>query len=211
MISFGTKLKFPVVSSIKIEDAYNMVKSGVFEKKINSIRDGNGEKKFLPFFSAPLFHKYIGKYRVYDGFATNRQFKIARYMIFDLDKVADVERTFDKITTIPSNILSFRSPSGNGIKMFCKIPIINNPHVFKYSYLEYLNYFRNEYGIDGFDEQTSDARRLCFVSSDKKAYFNDRASILPLVVPKLPQTKRIAEKPYIELPDDFIEVMKSGN
>ena len=76
----------------------------------------------------------------------------------------------------------FRSPSGNGIKVFTEVSADAKQH--KVSYNKVSGYFRNRLGIEA-DESCKDISRLCFLSYDPQAHYNPTSQTFEVIDPEL--------------------------
>jgi hypothetical protein len=89
----------------------------------------------------------------------------------DFDKLTeeDLERTFQIISKIPYTLLCFRSPSGNGLKVFVEVDTNEKAHT--KTYLKVQRFYENATGLKA-DPSCKDITRLCFFSHDPKLYKN---------------------------------------
>jgi hypothetical protein len=76
------------------------------------------------------------------------------------------------------SLLTFISPSGDGVKVFVKIDPHHHNESFKYA----QNYYLEHYALT-VDPKCSDVCRLCFMSYDPDAVLNLESVVLPFVVP----------------------------
>lgn len=87
--------------------------------------------------------------------------------------------TLSRLKTDKHVAAGFRSPSGNGIKLFLRIADSKTAH--KRSWIAAARYFEESYGLH-IDKATSDVARLCFLSYDPEAWIADYTpEILPPV------------------------------
>ena len=118
----------------------------------------------------------------------------------DADDIAGktVEQTFDTITKDPHLLMCFRSPSGDGLKLFFKTEgftgsaqeAIDYYKLTAFPYLE--EYLLKNYG-QGVDEKCRDIARNCFLSYDPKVYYNPDCK--PIAIPKRVEAPKPEIKP----------------
>lgn len=132
-------------------------------------------KTRLPYVVAAMFNP---PYRKIENFARTD------YFILDIDHISekeiDIEQLSAKIKNDPRIALMFRSPSGDGLKLFFKL---RNSFfdAGKYSlfYKVFAKKFAAEYGLDQVvDNRTSDVSRACFVSYDPGAWYNPDPDVI---------------------------------
>jgi hypothetical protein len=90
----------------------------------------------------------------------------------DFDDVEDLEASIEKLKKDEYVYSLFKSPSGNGIKVFVRIPPYEITHksLFKLT----RKYFKKLYNLAA-DAKCEDIPRLCFASYDPDAYYNANA------------------------------------
>jgi hypothetical protein len=87
----------------------------------------------------------------------------------------------------------FISPSGDGIKVFFRIPSNNDTH--DRSFRALLEYFKNKYGLTA-DPSTGNSNRLCYMSSDQRAWFNANPTEFAALAPEK-ETKMHQSSPCV--------------
>lgn len=116
----------------------------------------------------------------FSGEFTERTDKAIRqhsgYAVVDLDNLLDVDEVKDKVKLIPYVRAAFISPSGNGLKVVCKIPASIEHH--RHNYTKLLEDLSSKIKIDdsNFDETGVNESRACFVSHDPELYDNPNAT-----------------------------------
>lgn len=103
-------------------------------------------------------------------------------MVVDYDKCP--ESVWDEIISIPSVILAFRSPSGDGYKAVVRIPI-STPE----EHSKRFEAFGVEYPSKWFDSKNKDVSRACFESYDPNLYYNPEAEVF----------SKIEQNPHYEI------------
>lgn len=92
------------------------------------------------------------------------------YLCVDFDNIPDFDLNQLKNKLINDNtiqtVLLFKSPSGNGLKWFIKIPPVAETHGMYFDAVK--NYIQTKYNIE-IDKACRDVARACFVSYDEDA------------------------------------------
>ncbi len=140
------------------------------------------------------FKDKIPAFTFYGVLSTRRELVSASgYYAIDIDRNPDDlgednSQVFDRLgyegvkslaTNMPSTVLCFRSPSGNGIKVVHKIePMGIDLTDVSYVSHEVFKHFKKMYADLGIyiDKQCKDWNRLCYFSYDRSAYLNESAS-----------------------------------
>jgi hypothetical protein len=93
------------------------------------------------------------------------------FIHLDFDKLNEEElnNAFDIINQIPYTFLCFKSPSGNGLKVFIEVNTGLEQH--ELAYAKVLNFYEGKIGLKA-DPSCKDVTRLCFVSYDPQLYKN---------------------------------------
>jgi hypothetical protein len=92
---------------------------------------------------------------------------------FDIDNLKDLEPLKRQLIVDKYVHLLFISPSGNGLKVVVKIPIVQSD-------LEYKEYWRSisqHFNLPEQDESCKDISRACYLSVDKEPYFNPDSEV----------------------------------
>jgi hypothetical protein len=93
---------------------------------------------------------------------------------FGVWKDLNVETVKNRIRDDERVLLSFASPSEDGVKlMFRLCERCYDSGLFSVFYKEFLRRFSEQYQLEQVtDKRTSDVTRACFLSVDRNAYFN---------------------------------------
>lgn len=92
----------------------------------------------------------------------------------DFDNVPDVEHLRCEINEDKHTFSSFVSPSGDGLKVLVRIPLVDNNNDYQDYYVELVNHF-NKYG--NIDSSTKDISRACYLSFDERLYLNSESEL----------------------------------
>jgi hypothetical protein len=141
-----------------------------FKEPILAIRNliANGEKekaqkqktKLLAFTPSGTFKekRIAANLDLYSGFI---------HLDFDHIPKDDFEKSFDIIKSDPHTSFCFRSPSGDGLKVF--VEVYTKAEYHETAYQQVLDYFQSLTGLQA-DEKCKDITRLCFFSYDPDMY-----------------------------------------
>ena len=127
-------------------------------------------------------------------------------MIFDVDKINNVEDLFDTLKREPFIHFMFRSPSGNGIKFGVKLKNdITDSDLYSKVYKFASKKLSNFYNIEL--DKTSDCSRACYLGHDPNYYYNANSEGFPLLYDiEKPIEQFIAD--YENDPDTEIQIIK---
>lgn len=232
MILFGRNITAhdDPLSKLSVEMLYRAIHSPKPEsialiRQLRSVRQLGTQyyaqlKKRLPYIVCGTFNP---PYRRTENFASTN------YFIIDLDHLADKDLQPDqlkqRISPDPRVLLSFVSPSGDGLKvMFRLAKPCTDSGLFSIFYKRFATDFAQRYGIEQvIDQRTSDVTRACFLSHDPQAYYNpaadpidltlfvDTSSTLDIFPPDAPPTPPTATPLHSskDLPQDVIANIKT--
>ncbi len=94
----------------------------------------------------------------------------------DLDELGDaIEPTFELVASDPHTLACFRSPTGTGLKVVCRVDP-SKLHAESFRALEH--YMLEHFGLE-IDQACKDVSRICFVSHDPEAFVADNSTPLP--------------------------------
>ena len=128
----------------------------------------NHIKRKLPYF---LGAKFI------DNIRNSKNFEHITHFVIDIDHYGDsveVEGLKAKLSTDKRLLLSFVSPSGDGLKLvYALTNKITSLKAYSNFYKSFSQKLAIQYNIEKYvDFKTSDATRICFLSYDSNAYVN---------------------------------------
>ncbi|MFZ4680317.1 MAG: AAA family ATPase [Flavobacterium sp.] len=113
---------------------------------------------------------YITPSGVFNKRSNNELIAHSGYLSIDFDNIPDYDLNQLKTQLINDNtiqtVLLFKSPSGNGLKWFIKIPPVAETHGMYFDAVK--NYIQAKYTIE-VDKACRDVARACFVSYDEDA------------------------------------------
>ena len=92
----------------------------------------------------------------------------------DFDDVEDLEELRESINSDEYTMSSFVSPSGNGLKVLVKIPLVDNNDDYQDYYVELIKYFSKYHELD---EGTKDISRATYLSYDRDLYINTESEV----------------------------------
>ena len=159
-----------------LEEIYQDIKSERYNEKIAKLRSLKTEEEQRAFKSSnlPAF-TYSAEFngpRVKANVADYTQI-----IGLDYDYVDDPYSLRALANSMPTTMMSFISPRGNGLKVFVRVNSNLEDH--KTAWLQVDDFYTKALGIAS-DEGVKDVTRLCFVSSDPEAYLNLNAEIFQI-------------------------------
>jgi hypothetical protein len=92
----------------------------------------------------------------------------------DYDNVKDVSKVLQTIKDLATTRAAFKSPSGNGVKVFIKVDTEAKDH--RRAWEAVRASYDLMTGVES-DEKVKDIPRLCFMSHDPDAYYNKSSSV----------------------------------
>ena len=114
--------------------------------------------------------------------------------VIDLDHVADLKGTKDKLCSMSEVYSVFVSPSGDGLKVLFRIPANIKKHR---GYYRAILKDLSDMGLPDIDSTSINESRLCFVSWDEDLYLNEYADMY---------TSYIEEAPSIVVIDNELDM-----
>ena len=102
-------------------------------------------------------------------------------IILDFDHMQDAQEFKTKVSNDKYNLAVFTSPSGNGVKVICKVnPIPITPDEHKIAWKAVVAYFE-KYGKveEAADSNGKNVNRLCYLSYDPTIYYNPQSEPIP--------------------------------
>lgn len=134
-------------------------------------------KKRLPYIVCGIFNPAVRR---------TENFAYAAYFMLDIDHIAekglDVKTLRERVEADSRVMLSFLSPSQDGLKLLFKLKErCYDAGVFSLFYKLFATDFSKQYAINQvIDTRTSDVTRACFISYDENAYYNPQADVVNL-------------------------------
>lgn len=125
--------------------------------------ESKAKKQQLPAFTPSATFKeqrLLSNMQSYSGFI---------HLDFDKLTLEQLDTAFEVICAIPYTFLCFRSPSGNGLKVFVKVNTGAEHHAG--AYLQVQKFYEEKLGIPS-DPKCKDITRLCFMSYDPSLFKN---------------------------------------
>jgi len=179
-ISIGNATSATITGHTTPVDAIEAIRSGKYANQIAALRSATGDardrqKKLLP---ALLWAgKFTGRKNT--GIET-----FSGLLCADIDKIPDRVGVLHDTARQDSHVAAaFVSPSGTGIKIVFRVPVATDAEQHQRNFNAVRAHVALIYAAK-VDEAAKDVARLCFVSHDPAAFYNDAA--LPLDVPGEP-------------------------
>ena len=189
MLQYGTQITQAgdPLHKLKLEQLVRGISDPkpAFKDKIDQLRTirsfdekrYKSEKKYLPYFVCGIFHPAKRK---------REHFSHIEYFTLDLDylKAADqsVEELKHMVSRIPSVLLAFISPSGDGLKLIFRLSEkCKDQNRYVQFYKIFCHQLSSQYGLEQvLDSKTSDVTRACFMSYDPELYHNPNAETIDM-------------------------------
>lgn len=159
-----TRMKFAdIVAKIREENE--------IAEKVHIIRStGNPEERIKIKNSLAWF-----TFNLFNGKRNNEFFASTQFLIFDLDKLDNLDEIRKQLEAWIYTSAVFLSPSGKGLKLIIKlnIPLLTNRHYYKV-YLQIMEDIEKKFNVR-LDPSTKDPARACYLSHDPDIYINEYA------------------------------------
>ncbi|WP_299176722.1 VapE domain-containing protein [uncultured Chryseobacterium sp.] len=170
-----------VVQNQKITEVLDDIKNGTYKNVITYLRKSLAEnkmeayeraKKSLPAFTPSASFKGGRKPEFITAYT--------QIVVLDIDKLSGEQLTNAKALANQNEytLASFTSPSGNGLKILVKVNSEQSQH--KEAFLKLQKYYE-ELLVLPIDKSGKDVTRLCFISNDPELYYNESASVFPVI------------------------------
>ena len=151
-----------IIASDKYKEAVEEIQTLIAQGRA---KEATEKKQQLPAFTPSATFKekrLLPNMEQYSGFV---------HLDFDKLTPEQLEAAFKIVATIPYTFLCFRSPSGNGLKVFVEINTGALHH--DIAYTQVMQYYENATGLKA-DVKCKDITRLCFMSYHPELYKNIR-------------------------------------
>lgn len=173
-------------SSITLRDLFEHIRNGEYRAEVEKIRslagkDPEAAKALKKRLKSVALSGFI-KQGIRGQAMQQGRFLHSGLIQIDIDdkelRGAKPEVCRDTLADDPHIVVSFLSPSGQGVKAVMLIPTCTSKEKHKNAYAAASKYVAEEYGWNN-DKRVSDPCRLCFVSYDPDARLNGEAIELP--------------------------------
>lgn len=165
------------VQTITLQDLISNIKTGTYQDDVNTIRMAIGmgkperadelKKNLLAFTPSATYSGGRKKEFI-------QEYNQIIHLDFDNIDEEDLLQITTQTASISYTLACFRSPSGNGLKVFTQVDSLVQHHDLAYKQVQ--EYYEKQIGINA-DPKCKDVTRLCFVSFDENAYYNPLATI----------------------------------
>lgn len=189
-ISYYTSIKSVRPKNISVYKALDDVRDGKYKEQIKNVRllindkpARDIEKKKLPLYG--FGGSFISR-------GNNNLKQSSGLAMLDFDHVDGLNQLKEKVNNDKYTFSSFISPSGDGLKVLVKIPLVDNDDQYKSFYVELQKYY-DQYAKT--DESTKDISRATFVSYDENLFLNvDSEMFTDRFIPKVIKPKDVKVK-----------------
>lgn len=173
--------------TVSIFKALETIRDGTYKEQINNVRIliNDKPKRDLEKRKLPL----IGFGGTFSSRGNNNLIKSSGFAMLDLDHVTNLKDVTDKINKDTYTFSSFISPSGDGLKVLVKIPLVDSDANYKTFYVKLQEYYAKYYEPD---ESTKDISRATYVSYDPELYLNLESKLFAdRFIPKVIKPKTV--------------------
>lgn len=188
-VSFGRSITSPAdkLEKVDVEQIYMALRSPKADtmaiirnlRTIYSIdkKRYNEVKRRLPYIVCATFNP---------PFRNTANFAYTEFFIVDIDHIGDkglkLMNVRENIETDPRVMLTFMSPSHDGLKVLFKLKVrCYDPGIYSLFYKAFVQKFSEMYQLEQvIDSKTSDVTRACFISYDENAYFNSEPQMVDI-------------------------------
>lgn len=176
-----------------VQECIKEIRNGSYKKQVEEIRKINTEKGKE---EADKLKKNLLAFTASGTFENQRRINdITEYnqcIILDFDEIAPANLKSAKDTAIiaPYTLAAFISPRGTGLKVVVKVSTGIAEHGLAFQ--EVASYYETALN-EIVDPSGKDCSRLCFMSYDHDAYYNDDAEVFQVLVevPEQRETKKV--------------------
>ena len=153
--------------NLNIHKALEDIKKGKYKDQVEKARvvfykesEYKKEKNKLPL---------IGWSGTFTTRGNNNLIDSSGFATLDYDKIDDLDSLIENVNNDKYTFSSFITPSGKGLKVLVKIPLVSNDKDYKSFYLELKKHYDN---YSETDPSTKDISRASFVSYDPSLFIN---------------------------------------
>ena len=197
-----------IVKHSTIKECIEEIRNGSYKKQVEEIRKINTEKGKE---EADKLKKNLMAFTASGTFENHRRINdITAYnqcVILDFDDISadHLEEAKDRATLAPYTLAAFISPRGTGLKIIIQVNTDLDTHGLAFQ--QVADYYAQALNEE-VDPSGKDCSRLCFMSWDSDAWYNDEAEVFTVSV-KVPEQKET--KPVLSDDDIFENLIKFTN
>lgn len=173
-----------------LSEAISLIKGETYREQVFGIR-GTQDKNIRHVLKSNL--DYFTFSGIFEPTRKVENLKLHSGLItIDFDDVENIEDVISELYPDPYTLVGFISPSGNGIKLLVKVD--GQKHL--ESFIGLAKYYKSKYNLT-VDESGKDVSRVCYVSHDERAYYNQNSE--PFTV--IDKVSPVAPKPVVTKTD----------
>ena len=187
------------IGVITVSQFLHDIRTGRFKQEIETIRsipDKDKRNEVKKLLRAATISGEFGPTR-----GNNNQTRHSGLIAIDLDNLKNVPAFIEKLKLDKHTYALFISPSGNGIKIFVRIPADAKAH--KSVFRALRRYYKKKFLLIA-DEKCGDISRLCYVSYDPDAFVNPDALVFTVEPAGLPAELRDSNVKVEDYPVDML-------
>lgn len=161
----------PKFKAVTVYEVLESIKTGKYKKQVTDIRVETDKTKRNHLKSKLEYVTFSG---VFTTRANNNLKQSSGVACLDFDDVQDLTELKENINSDPYTFASFISPSGNGLKVLVRIPLVDNNQDYQDYYLKLVETYSQYAKLD---EGTKDIARATYLSYDNDVFLNDDSEI----------------------------------
>lgn len=176
VISLFQSARHTQPADITVRDALRRIADGRLEQHIHAIRDAirRGRATYAQRLKCALpACTFQGRFSRRNNAGL---LQASGIIVADVDHLPIPDAEKYTLADDPNILFAFISPSGNGLKIGVRVPVISTDAQYKYIFAR-LKAHINQYGL-AIDEARKDISGLCFLSHDPDIYINPAAEAL---------------------------------
>ena len=166
-----------VIGQGDLKGVFVQIRRGDFAREVQSLRQMLAAGDMVGYNNAKKALIAITCMATFNGGRKNEyRTGYSKVIVLDVDKLSPEELARAKKIVIgcPHTLGCFISPSGNGLKIFISVASGPEDHLNAFQSLQ--RFFQKLIGSE-IDPSGKDITRLCFVSDDPEAYYNENAVV----------------------------------
>lgn len=161
----------PKFKAVSVYDVLESIKTGKYKPQVSAIRVETDKNKRNQLKSKLEYVTFCGT------FTTRANSNIKQHSglaCLDFDEVPDLTDLRIDVNNDSYTFASFVSPSGNGLKVLVRIPLVDNNDDYQDYYIKLTEYYSQYAKLD---EGTKDIARATYLSYDDHLFLNDESEI----------------------------------
>jgi hypothetical protein len=156
----------PKIASTDVFKVLDSIKDGTYRNQIAKLRVENDKETRSKLKANLNYVTFAGTFSTRSNANLKQHSGLA---CLDFDNVGDLDGLIKHVNGDEFTFSSFISPSGTGLKVLIKIPLVDNNDDYQDYYIELIKHYSMYFELDN---STKDIARACFLSYDEDLYLN---------------------------------------